>query len=452
MPAVRTGVRPLALMLSLACGTASASQLDYTLYAGITHSDNVNLSQDQPISQNILAPGVNFTFTQQGSTIQANITGTLEYRDYLGGAFSNQKVALLSGQANWTVLPQRLDFTVQDFAGVQPLSTLSSDGPDNQQQTNVLVLGPTLYFRLGDTVHGQGELRYINSDASKTKEFNSSRGEAALRLYKELNATDQLSFNIVSQHVDFNNVTDTSGQPPGNSLINPDYSRNELFGRYASQLSRFRLDAALGWSQIDFHDAPSVSSSLLRLTLGWQATQRSSFSLAASRQYSDSAQDMILPAQTAAGTSAPVYRSPLSSVGIGTGDAVISNQVYLERRLQASYAFTSERFNFVVSPLYSKRTYLNDTSFDQSERGATAGLNYRLTERLSLRAAAETRRLDYQALQRRDRLSDYEVGLALRETPHWSYHLSLTRRQRSSNVPGEGYSANEIYFGVEFRR
>src|SRR6185437_4148968 len=204
-------------------------------------------------------------FTQQGSTIQANVAGTLEYRDYLGGAFSNQKVALLSGQANWTVLPQRLDFTVQDFAGVQPLSTLSSDGPDNQQQTNVLVLGPTLYFRLGNTVHGQGELRYINSDASKTKEFNSSRGEAALRLYKELNATDQLSFN---------DVTGTSGQPPGNGLINPDYDRNQLFGRYVRQLSRFNLDAALGWSQIDFNAAPSVSSSLLRLTLGWQATQR----------------------------------------------------------------------------------------------------------------------------------------------------------------------------------
>jgi len=95
---------------------------------------------------------------------------------------------------------------------------------------------------------------------------------------------------------------------------------------------------------------------------------------------------------------------------------------------------------------------VNDASFDQTERGGTAGLNYRLTERLSLRAAAETQHLDYRALQRRDRLSDYEAGLLLRETPHWSYRLTLTHRQRSSNVAGEGYSANEIYFGVEFRR
>lgn len=452
MQAVRAPVRSLALMLSLACGTASAAQLDYTLYAGITHSDNINLSPDQPISQNVLTPGVNFTYAQQGSTIQANVAGTLEYRDYLGGAFSDQKFALLAGQVNWSVLPQRLDFTVQDFAGVQPVSTLSSDGPDNQQQTNVLVVGPTLYFRLGNTVRGQGELRYINSDASKTKEFNSSRGEAALRLFKDLTPTDQVSFNLVSQRVDFNNATVTPGTTQGNNLVNPDYNRNEVFGRYVSQLASFNLDATLGWSQIDFNGATGASSPLLRVTLGWQATPRTSFSLSAARQYSDAAQDMISTVQIAQGINDQAYRSPIASAGLVTGDSVVNDQVYLEQRLQASYMFTTERAKFVVAPLYSRRRYVNNPSFDQTERGGSAGLDYRLTERLSLQATADTQRLDYENLQRRDRLSDYSAGLNLRGTPHWGYRLTLSHRKRSSNSPGEGYSANEIYFGVEFRR
>ena len=453
MPAVRTRLRPLALMLSLACGTASAAQLDYTLYAGITHSDNINLSQNQPISQNVLAPGVNFTFTQQGATIQANVAGTLEYRDYLGGAFSDQKLALLSSEVNWSVLPERLDFTAQDFAGVQPLSTLSSDGPNNQQQTNILVIGPTLYFKLGDSLHGQGELRYINSDASKTKEFNSSRGEAALRLFKDLNATDQLSFNFVSQHVHFDNVPAETRQTPGTGLIDPDYNHNEVFGRYTSQLAHFNIDAALGWSQIDFRAEPTVSSPLVRLTVGWQASADSAFSITASRQYSDAAQDMILPIQSATSTiSDQAPRSPLSSVGVSTGDAVINGDVYLVRGLLASYTFTSERFQFVVSPLYNRLSYVNDATLDQTERGATVGFNYRLTERLSFRATADTRHLDYQTLQRRDRLSDYEAGLNLQETLHWSFQANLIHRQRHSNVPDTGYNDNEIYFGVQFRR
>lgn len=450
MPAISKPGRACALVMAIASSTASAGQLDYTLYAGVSHSDNVNLSPSRPISQNILAPGVNFDFTQQGSTIQANVAGTLEYRDYLGSAFDNQTLAQLAGQVNWSVLPQRLDFTVQDFAGVQPLSTLSSNAPNNQQQTNVVVLGPTLYFRLGNTMRGQAELRYINSDASKTKAFNSSRGEAALRVIKDLSETDQLSANVQSQHVNFNNANAVSGT--GSSLSNPDYNHNEIFGRYVSRLAHLDIDAALGWSQIDFHAAPSISSPLLRLTLGWQPTMRSNFSITASRRYSDAAADMIMPVQTRADAGARIEPTPFSPLGINTGDSVINSEVYLDRRLEGTYAFSTDRLALTVSPLYSHRSYLNDPSFDQTARGASGGLNYRLSERLSLLALADTERLTYRVLQRRDRTSDYEIGLNARETPHWSYRITLTHRQRHSTAAGEGYSENEIYFGVEFRR
>jgi hypothetical protein len=207
MPASKMLAGAIGLALIAASGAASADQFNYMLYAGLEHSDNVALSATNPVSQNVLIPGINFSYVQQGSTVQANVLGTLEYRDYLGNAFSNQTLAQLSGQVNWTVLPQRLDFTVQDYAGVQPLSTFASNAPNNQQQTNVLTLGPTLHFRLGDTVLGQAELRYINSDASETKQFNSSRGEAALRLFKDLSSTAQVSLNLESQSVDFQDST-----------------------------------------------------------------------------------------------------------------------------------------------------------------------------------------------------------------------------------------------------
>ncbi|HEY8682912.1 MAG TPA: hypothetical protein VIM06_07055, partial [Rhodanobacter sp.] len=372
------------MALATTAGTASAAQFDYTAYAGIEHSDNVNLSATNPISQNTLTPGINFTFTQQGADIQANVAGTLEYRDYLGGAFDNQTLAQLSGQVNWTVLPQRLDFTVQDFAAVEPLSTLSSNAPDNQQQTNVVSLGPTLHFRLGNTLRGQAELRYINSDASKTKQFNSSRGEAALRVFKDLNETDQLSGNIESQHVHFNNTTNGTAQGPGDLASNPDYSRNELFGRYTSKLAHFDIDAALGWSQIDFHAAPSASSALFRMTLGWRPTPRNSFSITAARQFSDAAEEMmLLPGQTLVGTDTSAPITPVGPTGINTGNSVIDPQVYLDRRLEGTYTFTDERLTLSVSPLYSQLHYLNLPTFDQTSRGASGGLNYRLGQRLS---------------------------------------------------------------------
>ncbi len=449
MFAARLPLRALVLAMALASGTAVAGQLDYSAYTGIEHTDNVNLSASQPISQNILSPGINFSFLQQGSTIQANIVGALEYRHFMGNAFDDQTLAQLNGQLNWTVLPQRLDFTVQDFAGVQPLSTLSSNTPANQQQTNVVTLGPTLHFRLGNTVHGQGELRYVSSDASRTKEFNSSRGLAALRLIKDLNPTDQLSLNLESQHVNYAE----RANPGSTGNFNPNYNSNAVYVRYLSQLAHLDIDAAVGWSQLDFHGAPTESSPLLRLTVGWQATPHSNFSITGARQYSDATQDLMTPpAQILVDpATAGGYAGP-GSGGINTGDSVINQQVYLDRRLEATYTFATARLDLTLSPFYGRRSYPNEGSFDQTERGVSGGFSYKLTRRLSLLAYADVRRLTYQALQRRDRTSAFQVGLNAVQTRHWSYQLSLTHRERSSNVPDAGYRENGIYFGVSYRR
>jgi hypothetical protein len=463
MPASSTLARAVTLALAVISGTAAAAQFDYSLYAGIEHSDNINLSASNPVSQNTLIPGLDFTFVQQGSTVQANVAGALEYHDYLGNRFDNQTFVQLASQANWTVSPQRLDFTVQDFAGVQPLSTLSSDAPGNQQQTNVLTLGPILHFRLDDTLRGQAELHYINSYASKNKAFDSSRGQAAVRLFKDLDPFDVLSLSLESDRVKFDNATGNSGSIPG-ELTTPgsNYTRNELFGDYVRTLAHFKLDVALGWSRIDFNGAPTVSTPLERVTLGWQPTTRSSFALTAAHQYSDAAEDMMLqPGQITTGAGAQLDNNtigpagPLGQVapgGINTGNVVIDPQVYLDRSLEGDYTFTTELLTLSVAPLYRRLDYLNDPTFNQTGRGGSAGLSYRLTPLLSLAAFVDSETLRYQALDRRDRTSDYGVTLTDKRTAHWSLQASLVHRQRDSTVPGQGYSDNEIYFGVVFKR
>jgi hypothetical protein len=455
MPASRVLVGAITLAFSTAAAAVDG-QLDYSLYAGLLHSDNVSLSSTDPISQNVFIPGINFSYAQLGSTVQANVAGTVEYRDYLGNAFSSQTLVQLSSQVNWTILPQRLDFIVQDFAGVQPLSTLASNAPNNQQQTNVLTLGPTLHFRLGDTMLGQAELRYINSDASKNKEFNSSRTEAALRVFKDLSATTQVSLNVESQNVIFQDPSATNADffPPGALATDPNYTRNELFGHYVSKLSQIDIDLALGWSQIDFHNAPSASTPLARLTVGWLATPSNHFQISAVHQYSDAAEDMILqqPGATLFGTDARQPASFVTPLGINTGNSVVDSQVYLDRHVEGIYSFTSERWTFSISPQYGHSDYLNNPFFNQSDRSASTALNYRLTPVVTLFGFGTEESITYQSIDRRDRTSDYGVGLARQETPHWSWRVSVSRQERSSSEPNNSYNENEIYFGIVYKR
>jgi hypothetical protein len=438
---IKLGCAAAAVVLTAATGVASAAQFDYTLYAGVEHSDNIDLSPTNPTSQNVLIPGMNFTFVQAGSTVQANVAGNLEYRDYLGNAFSNQLFAQVSGQVNWTLMPQRLDFEVDDYAGVQPVASLATNSPDNQQQTNVLSVGPTLHFMLGDTFRGQAELRYINSTAQKTKDFDSSREQGALRIFKDLSPTDQLSANIESQHVDFENHGG-----------GPNYDRDQIFGRYVSKLARFDIDAMAGWSRIRYDQAKDGTTPLAQLSVSWRANPSNTFTAVAGRQYSDAAEDMMVQP----GQFTLIPNDDISTAGggrgISTGNAIVSSQVYIEQRFEGIYAYNSERLTFRLAPFYRKLGYLNDPTLDEKGRGGSLGIDYRLPRQFLLSAFANEETLTYRSLDRRDKRTAYGLTLSSTRTLHWGWRLSFTHQQQSSTDSTQTYHENEIYFGVVFKR
>lgn len=429
---------------ALAPRLASATQLDYTLYSGILHSDNIDLSPQQPTSQNVFVPGLNFTLTQLGSTVQASVIGNLEYRDYLGNGFSNQTFAQTAGVVNWTLSPQRLDLTAADYAGVQPVAALAADAPSNQQQTNVFVVGPTLHLRLGPVASAQAVLHYINTYAQKTSEFNSSRGDAELQLIRALSPTSQISASASSERVHF---TDSTG--------GPDYTNNSVYGRYASRLKQFTTDVVLGWSRLNFNGGATASDPLVRITAGYQPTLQSKLTLNLLHELTDAAQTMIVPADqisTAIASNEGIGGGLGPSPAIATGNSVINSQTFLQRSAEVTYTYNAGRVTYSLTPSYTTFRYQNNSTLNQTGHGLSAGLSYRLRPLLTLSAFANGANLDYQNLQRRDRLLNYGLSLRDRRTLHWSWQLSVSHRQRSSTAPGQDYRENEIYLGVLYRR
>ncbi|MEW9573365.1 outer membrane beta-barrel protein [Rhodanobacter sp. Si-c] len=429
--------RAVSLALALVATPVVAGQFDYSLYGGVEHSNNIGLSDTGAVSQWLLIPGFGFDYAQQGATLQAHVTGGAEYRDYLGGSYANQKFGELAGLVNWSVLPQRLDFVAQDYASVQPISTLSSNGPDNQQQTNVLEVGPTLYFNLGSALHGQAELRYINSRASRTTEFDSSRGDGALRLIRDVSPTSQLSFNVETQQVDFDDSDEVN------------YSRDGAFVRYVDKLAHMDLDVAAGWSHISFDSGGygTASTPLVNASIKWHASARNTFGVSYTRDYSDAAQDLINLTEST--EDATPMTPPLS---IQTGGAVIGSGVYLEQLLQGHYDYAGDRLTVSLSPWYRKLHYLEGLQPDETGRGGELGVDYRLNPRLTLSGFANIEREDYTTLLRRDTTTN--VGVALRQfmNSHWSWRVSVIDQHRTSTAPGQGYQETEVYFGVVYQR
>lgn len=442
MPAPTLLASGIALTLLAIAGTASAAQLDYTLELGAEHSSNVNLSDTDPVSQNLLIPRLAFTFDQSGSTVQARAVGQIEYRDYLGGAFNNEFRGQLAGALNWIVVPQRLAFSVTDSSSVQPVDTLVSNTPGNLQQVNVLSAGPVLSFRLGETLRGQTELRYTDTSASKTKDFDSQRELGAVRLLDDLNATDQLSGNIEAEHVDIRHAN--------GGLFSPSYDRYNVYGRYQSKLAHAQIDAALGWSKFAFGNGQQdQSGTLARARIDWEATSRSTFELELARQFTDTAEDLMVdPDQIGNATDI----NSINNVNITPGTSVVTPDVYLEHRIDVSYAFQGDRLGLRIAPFYRRARYVNDPTLDQDGRGAVLDLNYRLRPLLTLGFSAGGERVRYSTIDRRDDTYSYGPHLNDQMTQHWSWRLDLTRNQRRSTAPGRGYSENIVFFALSYQR
>ncbi len=259
----------------------------------------------------------------------------------------------------------------------------------------------------------------------------------ALRLIRDVSPTSQLSLNLESQKVNFDDREEV------------DYSRDQAFLRYTRKLAHLDLDASAGWSRIRFQRGyGSVSDPMGRIALTWHASTRNEFGIAYTRSYSDAAQDLINlagPPTTGTPTSPPL--------GIQTGVAVIGSGVYLEQRLEGHYDYSNERLTASLSPWYNKLHYLEGLQPDQTGRGGAAGLDYRISPRLTASAFANIERVTYTTLLgRRDTTTN--IGVAVRQfmNSHWSWRASLVNRRRTSSAPGQGYRANEVYVGFVYQR
>ncbi|TDK28500.1 hypothetical protein E2F46_01010 [Luteimonas aestuarii] len=411
-------------------GTADAVRIDYSLDAGYERDDNVALSATDPIEQDILRLGAGFALTHDTSTVQASLAGRVDHRRY-EDIYDDATDRMLEGRLNWMIVPDRFGFVLEDRYGVQTINRFAPASPDNRQQVNVLSLGPNFYFNAGGALRGQAELRYIDSHAEVTQDFNSSRVAGALRIIKDLDATSSLSFNLQGQDIDFDN-----------DLFARDHKRYEAFATYRRQFNRFDMQLDGGWSRLDYADGQSRNNPLARAEIGWQPSERSRFNLNAANQFSDAATSAL--DQIGATTGIPA--------SVMTGDSTVTASAYEVRELGGGYEYTGVRTSLSLSAYHQRLDYIDVGTANEEARGGSIGFGYRLQPTLTLRASASANRTEYNApANRREDNRLYSLGLEKQWSRHWSSTLSATRYSRSSSLDSAEFEQNLIYIGVTYR-
>lgn len=432
MKHVRASVLTAATLAGIS-GQALAARVDYTVDLGVEDNDNVTLAPFDPIQQRYLRAGVGFSVEENVSALQMNFDGRVEYRDYQDNVFTDTVDGTLSGRVNWVAIPERLFITAEDNLSVQPVDALAPDAPGNRQQVNVFSVGPTLLFSMGQALHGQAELRYINSSAEETDEFNSQRLAGALRAIKDLSATSQLSANLQIQQVNFDD-----------DVFGRDYNRYDIYGRYTRTLAHFQLGLDLGYSRLDYRSGgENRSEPLIRFDAEWNPTTRSSINLLASSQFSDTATDALRDVSG---------ERPPNTIpdNILTGDAVVNASPYEVRSLDLGYTYTGTRLNFSATPYVQKRNYVDSDEFDQDSQGARVDVHWIIRQFLTVSAYGTYEKLDYTSLDRQDTTTRLGATLSYQWAPRWSGHLMAERYERDSTDVGQDVSQTLIYLSVSY--
>lgn len=411
-------------------GTADAVRVDYSIDAGYERDDNVTLSATDPVEQDIMRLGLGFEIEQNTSTVQARIGGRIDHRRY-EDVYADATDRMLEGRLNWMIVPDRFGFLIEDSYGVQTINRFAPASPDNRQQVNVLSLGPNFYFNVGRALRGQAELRYIDSDAEVTEDFNSRRVAGALRIIKDIDATSSLSFNLQGQDVDFDN-----------DLFARDHKRFEFFTSYRRQLNRFDMQLDGGWSRLDYDDGESRNNPLLRADFGWRPSERSRFHVNAANQFSDAA------------------TSALDNIGgtegipdsVMTGSSRVTASAYEARELGAGYEYTGVRTSLSLSAYHQKLDYVDSATANEESLGGGIAFGYRLQPSLTLRGSASANRTEYDApASRRENNRLYTLGLEKQWSRHWTSTLSISRYRRTSPIDAAEFEQNLIYLGIAYR-
>lgn len=429
---IRASALSLALLAALPCA-AQSLRVDYEVGASFLHSDNINLSDTNPDSDSILSPSISFAASQTGSTTRLRARGLFQYLDYRDHTYSDEFRGEFAGQFGWTLLPERLEFVVEDYLGRQPVNVLDGFSPGNQQQINVFTTGPSLYARFGDAMRGQVDLRYSNTYAEETKQFNGNRYNVAGRLFRDLDPTQRLSMNLEVTQVRF----DTA-------LPGADYTRYDGYLGYRRESAKVDLDAAVGYTRIERDGiAGNESLPLVRARLGWKVTPRSTIDIDASYQFADTASDLV-------SENSGFYTLGIEDLPSPT--LLVSPRVYEELRYEVGYSFDGERLDFQIQPYVDQIQYPDIALDGWKSRGAYGTLRYRLRPRQNFLLLAMTERRDYANSLRID--DDYTLRIAYeyRFNRHLSGTLAWQRRNRNSSAPGQDYSENMTALGFVYRR
>jgi len=359
-------------------GTPQKNATDLGLSAGLGETDNVLLAPGAKESETLATAGVDVDLSRNEPRLNASAIGNFEDLYYLENAFGNELIGSFSGAANVGVVPNRLNWAIDESFGQNQLNPLEPTVSTNLQNVNIFSTGPDLLLHPG----GQSNFlelggRYARADYGSIP-FSGYQGIGLFALGHDLSQTSALAVHVTDQQMYFYNTT-----------LNQNYTLRKAYGSYTVQGARTSIELDAGAGQVD--DIPGSSSEwstrpIAQIKLTRQLSPTMSLYLQVGRQVTDPA-DSFATLQNGAGGAiviAPVYETTSS---------------YLGTFGSLGWTFTLHRTSISATASWARSSYDASSIFDTTIQDYEVLAQRRLTQRLALQVTGMLAKTNYYQAQ-----------------------------------------------------
>lgn len=380
----------------LAAGRTNSTSL--SLSAGMGETDNVRFNSNVKQSQTLATAGLDVALSRHKPRLDAAVIGDFQDFYYVQGAFGNNFTGRLDGNANVGLIPNRLDWVIDEDFGQSQINPVVPTVPTNLQNVNVVTTGPDLLFHPGGMRNFlQLGVRYGRSDYG-TSQFDGTDEIGLFALGHRPSQASALAVHVTYQKMRFDNT-----------IINRGYTLRKAYGSYEVQGARTRVALYAGAAQVN--DIPLRSSEwktrpIGKVILSRQISPTMTLVLQGERQVTDAA-DSFSGLQSGAASAirvAPVYGTTASYVSTGgsAGWTFALNRTSIGASAsweQSAYDLSSAldtrmgeyelRFGRQLTPyltlqlagIYSKTDYYH-SNFQNDRRSANLALQWALGRKL----------------------------------------------------------------------
>lgn len=502
-------LRGAALAAALAAALPTAHAADWKFGAGIsareTYTDNVGLSASNRNSDFITEFTPYVTASKKGARLEADFSYRMQNLFYADESSRSRTYHQLAARGKAELYENELFLDATAAITQQVTSLLGPIGADtatiagNLTNVSQITLSPYWRHRFGATATGL--LRYSHSEVRSGSGVSDSTVDGVQAALESGSAFRDFSWGLhhSSQSIDYKS--------------RPDVRLSSTYGTLGYRiLPRVRLNATVGYDDNNYVPlgGQKPAGSFWQVGATWNPTVRSEVSaftgeryfgktyglkldhrmrrtnwhVGYSRDVTTFTSQFTVPATLS--TAAFLDALYQDSIPDATARAqfvqtlitllnlpatltdplnVLSQLVYLQKRFDASVAFSTAKTTTVLSYYDLSREALESgttagtliaggpfaSTNTLKQRGLNFGISWRLSPRLTATGSASFTRNRFTALDRTDNLKVFNLGLTRNFNPQLTGSLNLRHQQRDSDVSGAGYRENAVIGTVNYQ-